>query len=148
MRKAKKKLNLSWEQTTLLSMVAAAGVAIMISFLGFLIDTPEELAHKELAALADDYYITYLYPTLLGNVFTADPAEKLQGYVELGTPATYLRQLLHFDNDKNMVSAPVFDNVQCDTNRTSIRFYPVEPYGPRDYTVKYTWNCEGMPKNE
>ncbi len=147
-KKVTKKLELSWEQRTLLGMVAGASVAIMISFLGFLVDTPAEMAHKELAELADDYYISYLYPTLLGDVFTVDPGEKLQGYVELGTPATYLRQLLHYDNDKNMLSAPIFENVACDTNRTSIKFFPVEPYGPRDYTIKYTWNCDGMPKDE
>ena len=147
MKKVSQKLELSWEHKTLLCIVAGACVAIMLSFLSLLAKTPEEMAESELTELADDYYITYLYPTLLGDVFTANPEEKLQDYVELGTPTTYLRQILHFDNDKNMTSAVIFENVACDTNSTSVRFYPVAPFGPRDYTVRFHWNCEDMPRD-
>ncbi len=38
------------------------------------IDTPREAAEKELSKIADNYYITYMYPRLLGSLDN-DPTE-------------------------------------------------------------------------
>lgn len=140
MGKHKKHKTLGWSDWALLGIVLVSTVAIVAALCTWLIDSPREKAEKEMAQLADDYYIEYLYPRLLG-MMTA-PADSLAKYSEAGVPTTYLRQLLHYDNDKHQDSSAIFMAVECDTNYTGVRYYPVAPYGPRDYTVKYTWNCD------
>lgn len=136
----KKHKTLGWSDWALVGIVIVSTVAIISALSTWLIDTPQEKAEKELAQLSDDYYVEYLYPRLLGMM--TEPVENLEKYKEAGVPTTYLRQLLHYDNDKNADLAEVFSMVACDTNQTGVRYYPVEPYGPQDYTVKYIWKCE------
>ena len=54
-----------------------------------------------------------------------------------------LNQLLSFDNHKYAEFESDFVNSRytCDLNNTSIKYYPVAPYGPQDYNVKYTYAC-------
>ena len=108
--------------------------------MGFL-KTPEEKAEAELEKIADAYYTEYLYPRLLGNLDN-DPKAVLQVYYEIGVPTVYLRQLLHYNNDEYAGSEKYFERLECNTNTTGVKFFPVEPYGPRDYTVNYIWECE------
>ncbi len=138
--KRKKLQTLGWSDWALVGIVLVSTVAIVLALCTWLIDTPQEKAEKEMARLSDDYYVEYLYPRLLGMM--SEPVENLEKYKTAGVPTTYLRQLLHYDNDKHADLAEVFEAVQCDTNQTGVRYYPVEPYGPRDYTVKYTWKCD------
>lgn len=142
MKKVKKKTKrkLDWPEWTLLGIVAVSTLTIIGALCTWLIDTPQEKAEKQMASLADDYYTEYLYPRLLGMM--TQPVESLAEYAETGAPTTYLRQLLHYNNDSHRELEPVFEKVACDTNATSVKYYPVEPYGPRDYEVKTTWRCD------
>lgn len=142
MKKVKKKTKrkLGWPEWTLLGIVAVSTLTIIGALCTWLIDTPQEKAEKQMASLADDYYTEYLYPRLLGMM--TQPVESLAEYAETGAPTTYLRQLLHYNNDSHRELEPVFEKVACDTNATSVKYYPVEPYGPRDYEVKTTWRCD------
>lgn len=136
-----KRTKLGWPEWTLLGIVACSVVLIVCALCAGLQKTPREKAEIELQNLADIYYVEYLYPRLLGDVKN-DPAPILVDYVESGVPATYLRQLLHYNNDEHIEKAKVFEELGCDTNNTGVRFFPKEPYGPRDYTVRYLWRCE------
>lgn len=129
------------ERWLLLSIVAVSVVTVSIALMTQLGDTPREKAEKEMKFLADDYYTTYLYPRLLGNL-SNDPAEVLSDYRETGVPTTYLRQLLHYNNDEHAELAETFQEIDCDTNITGVKYFPVEPYGPRDYKTTYTWSCK------
>lgn len=139
-KKTKVKHVRTWVDWALLGTVVACTLMVVIALCTQLRATPAEKMQKELERLADDYYITYLYPRLLGNL-NADPAKMLAGYHEVGVGTTYLRQLLHYNNDENIASAQIFRDLGCDTNRTSVRYFPIEPYGPRDYTVYYHFDC-------
>lgn len=140
-QKAKTKHVLGWPEWTLIGIVVASTLLIVAALCTGLIKTPQEKAEAELEKIANAYYTEYLYPRLLGNLDN-DPKTVLQVYYEVGVPTTYLRQLLHYNNDEYADSAKYFERLGCDTNNTGVKFFPVEPYGPRDYTVTYSWKCE------
>lgn len=134
---------LSWSEITLLSIIGTSAVAIVFSFAFTAIFDPVKRSERELSKLADAYYIEYLYPRALGGKF--DEAEAiLKDFTVQGLPNVRLRQLLLFDEAKYASSAEIFSNpyYKCDTNKTYVRYYPIEPYGPRDYIVQYGTACE------
>lgn len=135
----KHKRRLGWPEWTLVGIVATSALAIAVVGISQLFSNPIKRAESELEMLADEYYTTYLYPRLLGNSKSVDDA--FQTYAELGVPTIYLRQLLHFDNNRYADSGKVFENLACDTNLTGVHYYPRAPYGPRDYDVTYLWHC-------
>ena len=136
-----KRTKLGWPEWTLLGIVGCSVILIICALCTGMIKSPQEKAEIELQQIADAYYVEYLYPRLLGDI-NNDPAPILADYTEGGVPATYLRQLLHYNNDEHADKASVFEKLGCDTNSTGVRFFPQEPYGPRDYTVVYLWQCE------
>lgn len=131
---------LHWPEWTLVGIVAVSTLLIIISLCTGLLKSPTERAEIEMDKLAEAYYTEYLYPRLLGNL-NNDPAKVLPAYTESGVPTTYLRQMLHYNDDEHAKSAGYFEAVECDTNDTGVRYFPVEPYGPRDYTTVYFWRC-------
>lgn len=135
-----KKYELHWPEWTLLAIVGIAVVAVTTATIKGVTYDPDKDAEKELQMLADDYYTLYLYPRLLGK--NQSPEKALSIYQENGVPTVYLRQLLQYNNGEHAASAPVFKNLECNTNVTGVRYYPYAPYGPRDYTVKQLWHCE------
>jgi len=137
MKKTKHVLEL--EEKLLLGIVAVATMMVGVAFLVCLIPTPSDRADTELEKMADDYYLTYLYPHLMSASRDLDRA--FRKYKTSGVPTVYLRQLLHYNNDQFASLEPTFKAVGCDTNRTGVRYYPKEPYGPTDYEVKYYWGC-------
>lgn len=136
---------LGWPEWTLVGIVACSTLLIVLALCTGLFKTPQEKAEAELKKIANAYYTEYLYPRLLGNLGN-DPEKVLSEYTEIGAPMTYLRQLLHYNNDEYAESAKYFEYVECNTNATGVKFYPVAPYGPRDYTAEYTWQCDDLKK--
>lgn len=129
------------EDWVLLGMVGVSGLMIVCAFIIAFVGNPMNRAKWELNKITDDYYITYLYPRLLGRL-SADPEEMLGKYIDKGVATTYLRQLLHYDSDRNASSAVIFSDAGCNTNTTWVRYYPQAPFGPRDYRVEYEMRCE------
>ena len=140
-QEVKHKHVLGWPEWALLGIVACSTLLIVIALCTGFFKTPQEKAEAELEKIANSYYTEYLYPRLLGNLDN-DPKAVLEVYYQTGVPTTYLRQLLHYNNDEHAKSERYFDCLECDTNTTGVRFFPVEPYGPHDYTVTYIWQCE------
>lgn len=130
-----------WEEVTLLGILGVSTLMILIALVASIGKTPAKRAEDELHRLAETYYVEYLYPRLLGDI-NVEPTEVLAEYQEKGVATTYLRQLLHYNQDENIEVAPVFKEVGCDTNATRVRYFPTEPYGPQDYTVEYFFRCE------
>lgn len=134
----------TWREITLLSLIGTTASVIIATFiLGNTLD-PVKRSHHELERLANAYYIEYYYPHSLGK-YLDQPETILKDYVEQGLPVVRLRQLLLYNNGQHADSIDVFTNstYTCDTNSTYVRYYPFEPYGPRDYTLKlYTDGCD------
>lgn len=132
---------LGWPEIALIVILIVSVLAILISMLlraGF---DPQGDAENALERITDDYYRAHLYPQLLN--YDMEKTEQLETYAEVGVPTIYLRQLLNYNDERKLISSDVFNNqyIQCDTNRTRVRYYPHEPYGPHDYTVDYIWHC-------
>ncbi len=127
------------EEKLLLGIVGVSVLMIIAAFSVKLLPTPTEQADAKLEEIANDYYLTYLYPRLMGA--NKDLEQAFKKYDKVGVPTVYLRQLLHYNDDQYAETAETFATVGCDTNQTGVRYYPKEPYGPHDYEVKYLWEC-------
>ncbi len=142
-RKATKRSPFSWREVTLMSLIGTSALMIAFSFMFTSLFDPIKRSERELTKLANNYYIEYLYPRALGK-YLDQPKLILDNYTESGLPTVRLNQLLSYDSTKNANSFATFSNdyYQCDTNATTVRYYPVEPYGPKDFTVEYQMSCE------
>lgn len=147
-RSSTKHVAMTWREKTLLSLIATSAAMIAVTFAFSALYDPIKRSERELEKLADAYYIEYLYPSVLGKSLN-QPETILADYVSAGMPSVRLRQLLLYNDSKYSDSASIFSNsyYHCDTNKTYIRYFPVAPYGPRDYTVKYGTACERVSQN-
>lgn len=136
--------SLNWFERTLLGIIVACMICIAVSLCADAAFDPARDAKTALEDLADDYYIEYLYPYVLGNQIN-NPAPVLSEYQKIGLPIVRLRQLLTYDKTKTTSYLQKISNeyVKCDTNMTAVRFFPKEPYGPRDYDITFQLSCQG-----
>ena len=81
--------------------------------------------------------------SLFVTVYFNPEAEAQRKFEETGFQPVLLRQLLLYQNGKFAGYKKYFERegYKCDKNKTSVKFYPVYPYGKKDYTVKYDYNC-------
>lgn len=139
-KKAKKtKHIIGLEEKLLIVILVVSGAMIIAAFFMQLIPTPSEVANADLEEMANDYYLTYLYPRLM--MADKDLNKAFEKYDLNGVPTIYLRQLLHYNEGQFKDRKANFQEVGCNTNQTGVRYYPKAPYGPHDYEVQYIWQC-------
>ena len=80
---------LAWSEWLLIGILAAATLAIGLALATQLLDTPEEQAKKELAKIADDYYVEYVYPQLTE---AGQKTEKLGSFCSITTASIRRRR--------------------------------------------------------
>ncbi len=139
---------LNYRDWCLLGCIIICAICISTSLCVDAAINPARDAQKSLEELADDFYIDYLYPTVLGNNIY-NPSAEMPKYVDRGLPIQRLRQLLYYNDSATAKYYPSLANryVTCDLNDTTVRYFPVEPYGPRDYTVTFQLSCKGPAAN-
>lgn len=144
-RRKQKRAPITWRESLFLGLIGICVLAVGLSFVLRSNFHPDKDAEAELSRLADSYYIEYLYPSILGSK-RDNPESVLAVYSEAGLPNVLLRQLLTYNDNAHADSARFFSNAyyKCDTSNSRVRFYPVAPYGPRDYTVKTYLSCENL----
>lgn len=125
-----------------LALVLVAVFIVIASLAANFFLQPQNLAKSELAKLATDYYENYYYDRLAAKKNPQKLTEVLSHYSEVGLPSVRLRQLLLFDNQRHAKSIQYFTAYQCDTNQTAVKYFPLQPYGKKDYRVEYTYACE------
>lgn len=125
-----------------MSLVGTSALMIAFTFIFSNVFDPAKVSEQEISKLANEYYIEYLYPRALGK-YLDQPKIILKDYATSGFPSVRLYQLLSYNSNAHLDSLNVFSNAyyQCDTNATSVKYYPTEPYGPRDFTVSYDMAC-------
>lgn len=138
-----KRQSFSWREVTLMSLVGTSAAMIALTFVLSSVLDPVKRSEQEISKLAERYYIEYLYPRALGD-YINQPKIILHDYEKRGLPNVRLTQLLSYNNNSHADSLDIFENpyYNCDLNATYVKFYPVEPYGPRDFTVNYNMVCE------
>ena len=125
-------------------VVVVATLAVVGNLVLSLNFTPEKTTARAMEKIARDYYENYFYDNYVGDRSREEIEEELSGMKESGFPRTYLHDLLLFDNERHAEDAKEFRHkgYTCDTNKTYVIFYPKEPYGKKDYDVKYEMVCE------
>lgn len=136
---------LSAPEYSLLGILAASCACIIAALIADASFDPAKNAMSAMSSLADDYYIEFLYPLTLGSQID-DPAPILSQFTESGLPSVRLSHLLLYNDASHASYASYFNNkyYKCDVAHSYFNFYPVAPYGPRNYTVKYSPSCEAV----
>ena len=104
---------------------------------------PEKVARREIERIARDYYENYFYDNFFAELVGEERETEFKKYTERGFSPTYLRQLLNYDDGKHADSAKYFNDPSytCDTNSTSVTFYPYPPFSEDNYTMKIKMDC-------
>lgn len=121
-------------------LIIATVTVVLFSLICNIYFNSSIIVESRLSMLAKAYYEDYYYNNLTNDGTKLGP---LESYGESGLPMVRLNQLLAFDGHKyaNFESDFVNSRYTCDLNNTAVKYYPVAPYGPQDYTVKYIYSC-------
>ncbi len=137
---------LTWREAALISFIVLATSCIGITLAADATFDPARDAEQALLDLAGDYYIEFLYPSTLNYDFS-DPEATLSNFQYAGFATIHLYQLLLYkDNDAKIVKPFDNDYYRCNRNDSTIRIFPVAPWGPRDYRVEYNLKCTKLPR--
>ena len=123
--------------------VLVSTVMVGVSLFVTVYFNPEAVAKRKFEELATTYYEDYYYDKFMAEIDSEVKEEKLKLFEQTGFQPVLLRQLLLYQNGKYANYKQYFEKkgFSCDRNKTSAKFYPVAPYGKKDYTVKYEYNC-------
>lgn len=124
--------------------VIVSTIMVAVSLFVTVYFNPERVAKRKLAELATTYYESYYYERFMEAIDPELKDEKMETYERTGLQPVLLRQLLLYQNGKYASYKQYFetDGFSCDKNTTSAKFYPVYPYGAKDYTVEYNLACD------
>lgn len=127
-------------QKIVLCLMITSAALVIFALIAFAYFYSDAIVKNRLSMLAQTYYEDYYYNNLTDN---GTKTSVLESYSENGLPMVRLNQLLAFDGHKyaDFESDFVNSRYTCDLNNTTVKYYPVAPYGPQDYNVKYTYAC-------
>ena len=130
------------KKITLICLIVSSAVVALSVFVGIFFN-PQRVAERKLEELAVDYYENYFYDKFVSTVPKDEKEKVFKDYSEHGFAPVYLRQLLLFDNERDIGYEKYFNTTtySCDRNATKVQIFPVEPYGKKDYRVEYTSSC-------
>lgn len=123
--------------------VIVSAIMVGVSLFVTVYYNPEAVAKRKFEELATTYYEEYYYERFMEAIDPSVKDEKMKTYETTGFQPVLLRQLLLYQNGKYASYKAYFEREEykCDKNKTSAKFYPVYPYGVKDYTVKYDYSC-------
>ena len=136
LKKSQRTFHLTARKLTLMIIVVAVLTVGLALLLGAIFN-PEATTKREIEAMARDYYETYYYENFK---VSEDDVAVFSEYTESGFAKTTLRQLLLFDGGRYKSAYERLTNY-CDENATTVLFYPVEPYGAKNYRAEYNYSC-------
>lgn len=136
----------TWREAALISIIVLTTSCIGITLAADAAFDPARDAEQALLDLAGDYYIEFLYPSTLNYDFR-DPEATLSEFQYAGFATIHLHQLLLYKDNTAKVVQP-FDNsyYRCNQNDSTVRIFPVAPWGPRDYRIEYNLKCTKLPR--
>ena len=104
---------------------------------------PKAVVERKFEFLAREYYENYYYDKFKAEIPEDKFLEKFESFSTTGLSSVLLRQLLLYNNKKYADYEKYFTgDYNCDKNKTSAKFYPVEPYGKTDYNLEIDLVCE------
>lgn len=123
-------------------MMGSCFVLIILNFFLGWYFAPEKMAERALEEMARDYYENHIYEQIVEPVMTDQ--EKLKLYSEFGLSPIRLRQLFSFENAKHDQKRELFEKKEysCDTNESTVKFFPEEPFGRKNYRIVPSLTCQ------
>ena len=139
-----KKTVLKWKSNggarrAILAVIILAMMVVVLATLFALQNTPEHAVKRKVEEIARDYYENYFYESVLKHG-TAEIDEVLKRYEEPGFSKVSLEQLTLYDNAKYAKVRPALE-AYCDLGQSSIKIFPVSPFGRSDYRIEYSYSC-------
>ena len=132
--KSKSDKSYRFTKNTILTVIAFT-MLIIVGFTIFnLIATPEFMVKRKMESIANDYYQNYFYNSVPDK-------EGLSHYTETGLSRLSLRQLLLYSDRKYGDTMDFFTNY-CDLDKTTLKFYPEEPFERNTYYVDFRYSCK------
>ncbi|MBR3180812.1 hypothetical protein IKF63_01905 [Candidatus Saccharibacteria bacterium] len=124
--------------------IVISSVMVILSVVVAVFFNDEMIAHRKFEKIAKEYYENYYYPKFIETLSPEVYEQRMEIYSKTGLQPATLRQLLLYQNGKNSAYKKYFEkeHFSCDKNETSARFYPVAPYGTKDYTVEFKYTCQ------
>ncbi|MBR3052407.1 hypothetical protein IKG60_02185 [Candidatus Saccharibacteria bacterium] len=123
-------------------VIVVALMSVVTALVCQLFFNEEKMTKRQLEAMAAEYYEDYIYENLVhGAMSQAEIEAKMEKYVSGGFAAVNLRQLLLYDNGKNIENGGLLQE-HCDANTTSAKFYPEEPFDKKSYRIEYRYDCD------
>ena len=118
------------------SIMVVVGIFVSVFF------NAEAVAHRKFEMLAREYYEDYYYDKFMATIDESVFNEKMATFANSGLKPVPLRQILLYQNGKNSAYKKYFERegFSCDKSATTAQFFPVEPYGKKDYTVEFSYS--------
>ena len=124
----------------ILFVIIASTIIVCIAIISAILLDPERRVKSNFEKLATNYYENIFYADLITSEnYSGDPEVALEKYQTTGIAPVTLRQLSLSDRtDKNLTN---FMLEYCDTNNTTVTFFPEPPYSKTSYHTEYTFSC-------
>ena len=117
--------------------------AMVILTAVFLFNYDEKgIVYGDLDKLATWYYEDYIYANLVrGDASPEEIAVLMERYIDRGFATVHLRQLLMHEEDVEGINARLIEK-HCDVNKTTVKFYPEEPFDKKSYRMNWRYDCD------
>ena len=129
----------TWVQKTILIVIIGAIIAVLIALLCSFLFSPERTVHDKIEEITRSYYEDFIYKTT-AEMSKDDAATALSSYSQYGLSTVTIRQILLHDKKKYAGETLLIEKY-CDTDRTTVKYYPTEPYGKADYRADINYSC-------
>lgn len=129
----------SWVQKTIIVVIIGAIVSVLIALLCSFLFSPERTVRGTIEEITANYYENFIYKTT-AEMSKDGAAASLSAHSQYGLSTVTIRQILLHDKKKYTGETLLIEQY-CDTDRTTVKYYPVEPYGQTDYRADINYSC-------
>ena len=137
-----KRKKLTGIQKTIIGVIICAFVVIIVALVSSFVYTPEKIVKSKIENMARNYYENYYYSGLEDAKGNTDEVKTvLKKYKDTGLSVVMLRQLIFHDLGNNLEDSK-FITQYCDENKTSVKYFPEEPYEKSSYRIEYIYSCD------
>ena len=126
-------------QTVILSVIILSMLVVILAVLLMHFTNPERNISRKIEELASNYYENKIFKSIADSK-PDSYADVIKKYEETGFSPVTLRQLLLFDSPVKTDTSKTI-NKYCDENASIVHYYPVSPYGVKNYRTEYKLSC-------
>ena len=124
----------------ILILIPLLAIIITIAIVCTMLLSPEHQVKNSFESLARHYYENVFYENMLdSNTYSGDPAKALEKYESSGLNPVNLRQLILLDENNNIDTDYILK--YCDSEQTTVKYFPESPYSKTSYHTEYSYSC-------